>query len=159
MIFVTVGTQLPFNRLIAWVDEWAEAHPEQELFVQCGEGGKLPTYAKYSTAMTPDDWDDCFKRADRVVSHAGMGTILKCLDAAKPLLIVPRLASLNEHRNDHQLATAQQLKHISSLTVAEDQETLFSWLEMPNQVLSNTYQENTKLINLCTKLRDYIQRL
>ena len=32
MIFVTVGYQMAFDRLIEAVDEWAGAHPDAELF-------------------------------------------------------------------------------------------------------------------------------
>ena len=34
MIFATVGTQLPFDRLIAAVDRWAGTRPGREVFAQ-----------------------------------------------------------------------------------------------------------------------------
>ena len=36
-----------------------------------------------------------------------MGTIISALTAGKPLMIMPRRAHLDEHRNDHQWATVQ----------------------------------------------------
>ena len=35
-IFATVGTQLPFDRLIRGLDSWAECNPEVEVFAQIG---------------------------------------------------------------------------------------------------------------------------
>jgi UDP-N-acetylglucosamine transferase subunit ALG13 len=156
MIFVTVGTQLPFNRLIQWVDAWAKDHPDTEVFVQCGSGGALPVYAKYSTSMSPDEWEAHFRCADLVISHAGMGTILKSLDFGKPLVIVPRIAELHEHRNNHQLATANHLKNIPGLYVAENQESLNLWLNTPPVTNTTADRANTNLNQLCAKLREYV---
>lgn len=159
MIFVTVGTQLPFNRLISWVDTWAASHPSQEVFVQCGAGGLLPNYAKYTTEiMTPDIWQYYFQKADLIVSHAGMGTILKSLAATKPLVVVPRIAELNEHRNNHQLATVHQLKSIVGLTVVEDEHELNRWLNTPPICNVAVKQENTNLNLLCEKLTAYVNQ-
>lgn len=41
MIFVTVGTQLPFDRLIEMVDE-AAPELDQEIFAQTGSGKYIP---------------------------------------------------------------------------------------------------------------------
>lgn len=156
MIFVTVGTQLPFNRLVQWIDHWAKDHPETEILVQCGSGGELPVFAKYSTSMSPDEWETHFRRADLVISHAGMGTILKSLDFGKPLIIVPRIAELKEHRNNHQLATANHLKNIPGLYIAENQESLNRWLDTPPEINASVERVNTNLTQLCAKLREYV---
>ncbi len=39
MIFLTVGTQLPFDRLVAAVDAWAARQPGQEVFGQISDPG------------------------------------------------------------------------------------------------------------------------
>lgn len=156
MIFVTVGTQLPFNRLIQWIDHWAKDHPDTEILVQCGSGGELPVFADYSTSMSPDDWEAHFRRAELVVSHAGMGTILKSLDFGKPLIIVPRIAELNEHRNNHQLATANHLKSISGLYIAESEESLHCLLDSPPVINTSIQKSNNNLDQLCTRLREYV---
>ena len=38
MIFVTVGTDSPFDRLMQVVDEWAAASGRTDVFAQIGEG-------------------------------------------------------------------------------------------------------------------------
>lgn len=156
MIFVTVGTQLPFDRLVKWIDAWAQLHPSEEVFVQCGAGAWLPQYAKYSTDLPPEQWESYFQQADLVISHAGMGTILKSLDFGKPLVIVPRLAEFKEHRNDHQLATANRFKHISSIYVAENASGLHAALDNPDFLSVTKSASNQNLEQLCQRLRAFV---
>ena len=107
MIFVTVGTQLTFDRLIRAVDAWAEANPGQEVFAQINEGGYQPRHIAFAAHVDPLTFSRRFAEATVVVAHAGMGTIIPALEAGKPLLLLPRLAALGEHRNDHQVGTAR----------------------------------------------------
>jgi UDP-N-acetylglucosamine transferase subunit ALG13 len=58
--------------------------------------------------------------ADIVVAHAGTGTILACLQNGTPCIIVPRKASLGEHRNDHQFATARRFEGRKGVFVVWD---------------------------------------
>lgn len=62
--------------------------------------------------LPPDVFAEYFGRARMVIAHAGMGTILSALKQDKPIIIVPRLASLKEHRNDHQIATAMRMDEL-----------------------------------------------
>ena len=67
--------------------------------------------------------------ADAIVAHAGMGTILTALELGKPLLVLPRRASLGEHRNEHQLATARRFADTGRLAVAFDESELAQRLD------------------------------
>src|SRR5690606_34315420 len=58
---------------------------------------------------------------DIVIGHAGMGTIITALELGKPVLVMPRLARLNEQRNDHQLASARAFQSHGRITVAWDE--------------------------------------
>jgi UDP-N-acetylglucosamine transferase subunit ALG13 len=118
MIFVTVGTQLPFDRLIKAVDDWAGANPGAEVFAQIGPTEFRPRHVESVAFLKPDHADRLFRTATQIISHAGMGSIITSLKYRKPLLIVPRMASLGEHRNDHQLATAKWLGSRGGINVA-----------------------------------------
>lgn len=118
MIFVTVGTQLPFDRLITAVDLWAADNPDVEVFAQIGPSQLKPDHIMSVDFVTPDVADRYFRRADLIVSHAGMGSIITALKYHKPLLMLPRRVSFGEHRNDHQLATAKWLGTRNGITVA-----------------------------------------
>jgi UDP-N-acetylglucosamine transferase subunit ALG13 len=124
MIFVTVGSQLSFDRLVNAVDDWASARPHVELFGQIGESTTPPrNFASVST-LTPAEYRERFASADLVVGHAGMGTIIAALELRKPLLIMPRLARLRESRNDNQVGTARHFRSFARIEVVESEADL-----------------------------------
>jgi UDP-N-acetylglucosamine transferase subunit ALG13 len=53
-----------------------------------------------------------------------MGTIISALVRQKPIIIFPRIASLGEHRNEHQLATAEKMKALGYVYVAQNADEL-----------------------------------
>ena len=129
MIFVTVGTQLPFDRLVGAVDRWAGAAEGREVFAQVGATSLSPRHIEYRPTLSPAECRERLAAASAVVAHAGAGTILNALELGKPLLIMPRLAALGEHRNDHQVATAERFAALEPVTVARDEDALMSALD------------------------------
>ena len=123
MIFVTIGTQAPFDRFIKIIDEVAPQLGE-EIVAQVYKLGFEPKHIKTINFLAPDEFNELFDKARLVVAHAGMGTILSALQKNKPIIIFPRIAALGEHRNEHQLATAEKFKELGSVYVAMDEEEL-----------------------------------
>lgn len=119
MIFVTVGTQLPFERLIKAADEWAGENPDVPVLAQVGLTEYRPVHMQVVNKLDPETYRQHFTHARVVVSHVGMGTIISGIEAAKPLVLMPRLAQFGEHRNDHQLGTAKKFRDIKSIQIAE----------------------------------------
>jgi len=132
VIFLTVGTQLPFDRLVSAVDKWASDSGAQVFAQTCSESrwnalDSTPT-------VTPARARALFSSADVVVSHAGMGSILTALELEKPIIIFPRRAALGEHRNEHQLATAKKFSgRTEGVYVAFDEAELI-------ELLTNTHK-------------------
>lgn len=133
MIFVTIGTQLPFDRLIKIIDEMAPELKE-DVVAQVYHCGFIPRNIQTVDFLAPDEFDKIFDKARLVVSHAGMGTILSALQKNKPVIVFPRIAALGEHRNEHQLATARKFKEMGIVNVAMDEEELTSMLLNGNQI-------------------------
>jgi UDP-N-acetylglucosamine transferase subunit ALG13 len=129
MIFVTVGTELPFNRMVRVLDAWAQATGRNDVFAQIGETDWQPTHIAWSKFLQPPEFARRFAEADVVVAHAGMGTILSALQWEKPVLVMPRRASLGEQRNEHQLATASHLSELGKINVAMDETELRAKLD------------------------------
>ncbi len=127
MIFVTVGTQLPFDRLLMTIDHWASKN-ETEIFAQIGNSKFLPQHIDYSPYLTIAEVEELFKKASVIVSHAGMGSIISALKYKKPIIIFPRLVEKGEHRNNHQLATAKWLENKNGIKVAWDETALMQLL-------------------------------
>lgn len=118
MIFVTVGGQLPFDRLIRAVDRWASDDRRDDVFAQIGRTAFRPGAIRYTPFLVPSDFRRCLDEADYVISHAGIGTILSALERGKPLLVVPRQARFGESVNDHQVATACHFAERGMVAVA-----------------------------------------
>ena len=127
MIFAVTGTQLPFDRLIRMLDELAPLIGE-EIVAQVGNGGYSPQHIKTLSFLAPDEFDRLFSQARLIVAHAGMGTILTALTLQKPIIIFPRIAALGEHRNEHQTATADEMRKQGWCYVATGPEELKSLL-------------------------------
>lgn len=109
VIFVSVGSMMPFDRLIRAVDVWAAAHPETSVLAQIGRGSFEPGHAQFVRLMPPADYGRAVADADLFVAHAGMGSIITAIQSGKPLLMLPRLQALGEHNTDHQLATVRNV--------------------------------------------------
>lgn len=142
MMFVTVGTQIPFDRLVSVVNVLAK-EANARVFAQTG-----PTKNKYSNIKCVDylefpDFERRFNEADFVISHAGMGSILNALTSGKPIIIMPRQASLGEHRNDHQIGTAKRFEDTKGVFVAWDEKQLLHILR--KNIVLNSKSKTTKI--------------
>jgi UDP-N-acetylglucosamine transferase subunit ALG13 len=122
VIFVTVGNTDPFDRLIQAVERWSLARtPREDIYAQIGAGEFLPTSFPAERFLDPLTFESNFKKAELVISHAGMGTIITALELGKPLLVMPKRASLGEQRNEHHLATVEHVCRQKSISVANDE--------------------------------------
>lgn len=117
LILLTVGTQMPFDRLVRLTDCWAEKHPEVEVFAQICNGAYTPANIKHSAFLSREEMERLVAEATLVISHAGMGSILTARQLRKPIVVVPRQHRLNEHRNDHQIDTARSLEGLVGIYV------------------------------------------
>jgi UDP-N-acetylglucosamine transferase subunit ALG13 len=145
MIFVTVGGQLPFDRLVHAVDRWAVDHPEELVFAQIGASRNPPSQIEWKRFLTHTDFLAKARSAKVIVAHAGVGSILTAMELAKPIVVMPRRAHLGEHRNDHQSATVSHLVEYG-ISVAANEEALtelldhLSQLQQPSQRHGEHYE-------------------
>jgi UDP-N-acetylglucosamine transferase subunit ALG13 len=119
VIFVTVGHQMPFDRLIRAVDEWAGANSRRDVFAQVGRSEYQPRVIRAMPFLSPVEFERHMDEASAIIAHAGTGTIIAALQRGKPLLVLPRLARLGETRNDHQVPTAQHFADAGLVLAAE----------------------------------------
>lgn len=119
VIFVTIGSMFPFDRLIHLMDDWAKASPELELLAQIGTGEYIPVHMPWVRKLDQVDFADTVAKANLVVAHAGMGSVLTASQYNKPIVILPRLKERGEHTTDHQIATANWLRDKSGVYVAD----------------------------------------
>ena len=144
-VFLTVGNVDPFDRLVQAFDEWILTRPsdcQKEIVAQIGYGRYLPKNCPYVRFLSPFDYRNTFERAQFVVAHAGMGTIITAVEFRKPLIVMPKRASLGEQRNDHQLATVREFRKLPFLQVADSEADLPEILNVAiaETAISNRFQ-------------------
>lgn len=106
MIFVTVGTHhQPFQRLLDALNVFDGA----ELTVQHGCGKAPAGAARAAPYMRFDEMLECFREADVVITHAGVGSILCARREGHVPLVVPRRHELGEHVDEHQAELTRAL--------------------------------------------------
>jgi UDP-N-acetylglucosamine transferase subunit ALG13 len=129
LIFVTVGAQMAFDRLIEWSDDWAVANERRDMYAQIGPSSYVPKRLSATPFLDPPNFREHMRKARAIVAHAGMGTIITALEVGTPILVVPRLGSRSETRNDHQMATARRLEEEELVLAAYDRDHFFSCME------------------------------
>jgi UDP-N-acetylglucosamine transferase subunit ALG13 len=122
VIFATVGSHptFAFDRFLRAL----EAMPGDELVVQHGPG------TPPSNAHTAVPWMrfaevlEQMEAADRVISHAGSGTIILARRAGHTPVVMPRLRRFDETVDDHQLDLARHLVQTGGIVLVEDAQAL-----------------------------------
>ena len=119
MIFLTVGTLYPFDRLVEVVDQAVEkGYVQDKIFAQIGKTANIPRNFQYVVSLEMDAYEKCFREASAIISHAGMGTITTALRHKKPILVMPREKKYGEIINDHQIHTAEAFAKKGHVQVA-----------------------------------------
>jgi UDP-N-acetylglucosamine transferase subunit ALG13 len=129
LIFVTVGTLLPFDRLIQAMDDWAMQHPETEVFAQVGAATYLPRQMSWVRELTPAEFIARVEQCSVLVAHAGIGSIITAAEIGRPVVLFPRRRALGEHLSDHQLHTVDRLSSRDGILVANDESELESRID------------------------------
>ena len=160
MIFLTIGSHEPFDRLVRAVDDWAGAHGRGgDVFGQItARATYVPRNFEYVAALDPAGYAARCAEANLIVAHAGMGTILTALQTGTPALLLPRRGDLDETRNDHQMATARKFEGRAGLHVAMDEADLPALLDRLSTEGAGAY-ERLPLVaqpRLIGALRDFI---
>lgn len=125
MIFLTVGTQFPFDRLVQAIDHlFEEGLISEDVFGQVGQSAYTPRHFQAVASLEKKAYDERFRQASAIISHAGMGAITMALDHDKPLLVMPRQRKYKEVVNDHQGPLADKFEALGHILVARDEAQL-----------------------------------
>lgn len=129
-VFVTVGAQMPFDRLVGAMDKWASEHPEHSVVAQIGGKSELqPAHMEWSALTSPSVFEAHCEASDVMVGHAGIGTLFAALERGKPIIVLPRLATKRETRNEHQSATARRFAQYTNVKVAWHEDEIAACLQ------------------------------
>lgn len=160
MIFLTVGTQFPFDRLVKTIDDaFDNGLIDEKIFAQIGESSYRPRNFESVTSLEKRRYEKYFKEASYIISHAGIGTITMTLDNHKPMLVMPRLRKYDEVVNDHQKAIAGEFEKHGHILVAYSIEELPEKLrELKNFVPKPRKNQVKAVTDRITKFLDELQQ-
>ena len=119
-VVVIVGTDHhPFDRLISWTNEFLGQHPEKAIgfFVQWGSASARPA-CPGAQFLEIGDLADLLNQADVIVCHGGPSTIAEAWTRGRMPIVVPRLARLGEHVDDHQAEFCERFAELGRIALA-----------------------------------------
>ena len=146
MIFVTLGTQdKTFPRLLEAVEQ---IDTEQEIIMQVGstEFKTKKKNIKIYKYLSPKKFNEYMIKAEVIITHAGVGTIIQGLKLHKKMIVAPRLKKFKEHVNDHQMQILQTFSESGYILPLNDFSQLDKLLKKkftPKKFVSN----NERFIN------------
>jgi len=125
MIFLTVGTQFPFDRLVKAIDDACENGLfDEEIFAQIGDSSYQPHNFESISFLEKRLFDAYMRHASCIISHAGIGTITSAIESKKAFLVMPRTKKYGEVVNDHQLGIAEKFGELGHILVAYQKDDL-----------------------------------
>ena len=157
MIFVTVGSQLTFDRLLKTIDKEIEiGNIKDKVIVQ---GGKTKYKSKYMTIikyLDLDEFDRYIKDADLIIPHGGVGSITDALKYNKTVIATPRLKKYKEALNDHQIQIIENFGIEGYIIPLLDLTELNLAIEKVKTFKPKKYKSNTnKMVKL---IEDFIDK-
>lgn len=104
MILVTLGTQdKPFDRPLKAIDKLIKKGLiKDKVIVQAGFTKYESKSMEIHGLIPMKDLDNLIDKADIIITHGGVGSILTAIRKNKKVIAIPRLSKYKEHTNDHQ---------------------------------------------------------
>jgi UDP-N-acetylglucosamine transferase subunit ALG13 len=120
VIFATIGSMFPFDRMAKAVDDWLARNPGRDALIQIGSGRYEPVHGKWVRMMRPAEFNETVRRCELVVAHLGMGSIITAMQSQKPVILLPRQFALGEHTSDHQMHGVEWLQGRPGIWIADE---------------------------------------
>ena len=157
MIFVTIGSLVPFDRLIRVMDAIAPGMPQETFFAQIGDGEYEPKNMAFARLISRRDFIAKVAEGRLIVAHAGMGSVISAMETGKPIVILPRVLEWGEHTTNHQMATARWLEGRPGIHVCMDDADLKATIEtaLATKAAGETMSK-TAPDEFIAKIRDFI---
>ena len=104
MILVLLGTQNnSFHRLLEEIERLIQNQVIREkVIVQAGYTKYTSENMKILDFVSKEELEELQRKADLIITHGGVGSILLSITKDKKVIAIPRLHEYGEHVNDHQ---------------------------------------------------------
>lgn len=160
MIFVAVGTQkFQMDRLLEALDNLKNNGViQEEIFAQKGCSTYTPSTYDAVDFLNREQFQEMIEKSKIVITHSGVGTIIKALNAGKKVVVVPRLSKYGEHVDDHQIQIANAFSSRNYVFMCMNLEKLSEVLhEIKDHTFDKYHSGNEKAIAVINKFLDSIK--
>ena len=111
-----------------------------------------PVFTHYRL-ISFERFNELMEKAELVITHSGVNSIISCMRLQKPLVIVPRLKKYGEHVDDHQKEIAEVMKQKYDVTVCEDLTSINTCIEVAQTFMYKPWiSHNAELVNFIKQL-------
>ncbi len=129
-VLVVVGTDHHrFDRLVDWMDDWAQRQPGRTRVVFQHGSARAPRFGEGHALLAHEDLQELMASASVLVTHGGPATICEAWRHGRLPVVVPRDPVHGEHVDGHQLRFSRRLGGAGLVLLCEQQEELEQALE------------------------------
>ena len=130
LVMLVVGTDHhPFDRAVAWVDDWGVANADRaRVVIQYGTS-RPPDHAEGHDLLPVAELEALMAEAVAVVCHGGPGTIMGARGAGLVPICLPRQSGLGEHVDHHLRRFARRAAQAGQVHLASSADELATLLD------------------------------
>ncbi len=160
MIIVLLGTQNnDFHRLLDEVEKnIIQGNINDEVIVQAGFTHFKSNKMRIFSMIPKANLEELIKKADLVITHAGVGSIEMSLEQGKKVIAVPRLKKYGEHVNDHQKDIEEEFNNRGWILGIDDVSDLQDALLRVKKFIPKRY-EKTKIDRMVDIIHTFIDKM
>lgn len=130
---------------------------EEEVIAQIGNSDYIPENYEYFKFLDKNSFDALIERADLIITHSGVGSIITAINSSKPVIVFPRLAQYQEHVDNHQLDIANAFSKKQYVLCCQEEDKLIDVIQKSKTYLFERYQSQTEKI--IKAVRSYIEEV
>lgn len=158
MILVLLGTQNnSFHRLLEQIDKLIQNKViQEEVIVQAGYTKYQAKNIKMIDFIPVGEIEKLENKAELIITHGGVGSILQSITKGKKVIAVPRLHQYQEHVNDHQKEIVELFDKKGYIIGIQEVEELEQAIQRSKKFEPKKYrQDNSKMLQI---IEDFIEK-
>lgn len=160
MILVMLGTQNnSFHRLLEEIDKLVKKGIiNDEIIVQAG-------YTKYNSKnmkilglMPKEELEKYQEKADLIITHGGVGSIISSIEKGKKVIAIPRLHEYQEHVNDHQIEIVEKYSNENLIIGCKQVSDLEKAIKKVKKFTPKKFERsNSKMLEIIERFIDNVK--
>ena len=156
MIFVILGTQdKSFERMLKEIDSLIrDGIIKEKVIVQAGSTIYETDTMEILDYVPMEEFQKYIKKADIIITHGGVGSILDALKYNKKVIAIPRLSKYSEHENNHQIQIVEKFDDLGYIMDCGNLKRLGNKIMEIDKFTPKKYSSNNE--KFIKKLEEYI---